>query len=293
MQVDDPSAIYAPADFPDIEQRNHSIVQTVSNVTLYHISDGTEKHQQSRVWRRKVRDILQNHQERILQFFSKPLPENHPIKVAQTLLTKYGKPLSNFDPSKNPPQFLKDYIQDVSGSGFVSLNTYLNELMEGVRRTSECSTSRWITMTRHMLDHMRDVGDELIRLDQKLSSACTHLDWVVESILQFSNLPHPDIDGFQEMMELYIKRQFDSHPIEQYYWDYIHTLQKYSGLRDILIPQRTANLAEPICCICMTEPIIMAMVPCGHTFCTNCSKRTIVCHICRKQVTSRMRIYFG
>jgi hypothetical protein len=37
----------------------------------------------------------------------------------------------------------------------------------------------------------------------------------------------------------------EKHPIESLYWDYIYTIQKYSGLRDILIPQRTAATNEP------------------------------------------------
>jgi hypothetical protein len=101
------------------------------------------------------------------------------------------------------------------------------------------------------------------------------------------------IEGFQEMMDKYIEKQFETNNLKKLYWDYIFSLQKYSHLRDILIPQRLANEKESLCCICMTEPVVIAMGPCGHTFCTNCSKRTIVCHICRQQITSRLRVYFN
>jgi hypothetical protein len=144
-----------------------------------------------------------------------------------------------------------------------------------------------------MLDYMRDVGDELIRLDQKLRNECSLLDSVTDKIDQLIGLPNPDIPGFQEMMESYIHKQFKNHPIEALYWDYIFTLQKYSILRDILIPQRMANQVDPLCCICMTEPVIMALIPCGHTFCTNCSKRTLVCHVCRQIVSGKLRVFFG
>ena len=283
---------YAPADFPDVVTRNpSSLLQTVSNLTLYHISSTNDKVQQSRVWRKKVRDILQNHQERILQFFVKPIPNDHPLKVANSLLSKYGKIVPNLDLSKSPPQFLKDYIVDVSGSGYSTLNTYLQDLY--LTRQQDSPITRWLNMTRHMLDYMRDVGDELLRLDLKLASECSHLDSVVENVSQLISLPDPDLPGFHKMMEDYIEKQFEKHPIEKYYWDYIYSLQKYSALRDILIPQRIANQVEPVCSICMTESVVMAMVPCGHTFCTNCSKRTTVCHVCRQAVTSRLRVFFG
>jgi len=286
---------YSPADFPDADivdsKNNIGISTTVSNLTLYHISDNVEKQQQSRIWRRKVREIIQNHQEQILQFFVKPLTSDHPLQISRQLLIKYGKLYPSYDSSRPTPLLLKDYLVDISSNGLDTLNKYINGLM--LANLKDTPVTRWISMSRNMLDYMRDTGDELIRIDQKLKNECIHLDSVTEKVTSLINLPNPDIDGFEEMMKRYIEKQFEKHPIHQVYWDYVYTLQKYSALRDILIPQRIVNISEPICCICMTEPIVMAMVPCGHSFCTNCSKRTTACHICRQVVTSRMRIFFG
>ena len=287
---------YAPADFPDVDildRPQHTLTNSINTVAIYHISDATERHQQTKAWRKKIRDILQNHQERILQFFTKPLPTEHPLKVAHVLLTRYGKThvSPNFDLSRNPPQFFKDCIIDISGQGFQQLNSYILELEKN--RMYESPITRWMTMTRHMLDYMRDVGDELLRIDQKLQSECALLDAVVDNVTHLTNLGNPGVDGFEQMMEVYITKQFEKHPIEPLYWDYIHTVQKYSGLREILLPQRTASQVEPVCCICMTEAAITAFVPCGHTFCMNCSKRATQCHVCRQAVTSKMRLYFS
>ena len=293
MQV---TAVYAPADFPDVEvidtKHQVNLTNSVSNVILYHMYDTVEKHQQSRLWRRKVREIIQNHQEQILQFFTKPMSNEHPLRTARALMAKYGKALHQ-ESYKNPPSFLKDYIVDISSNGIDSLNEYIETLMKSPSRCKDSPVTRWTSMTRQMLDYMRDVGDELIRIDQKLKDECSHLDTIVDKVMSLIALPDPEIEGFENMMEQYIEKQFMNHPIQNVYWDYIYTLQKYSALRDILMPQRLVNISEPICCICMTEPIVMAMVPCGHTFCTNCSKRTIVCHVCRQAVTNRLRIFFG
>ena len=283
-------SVYAPADFPDANGLTQSgIMNTISRVTLYHISETSDKLQQSKQWKRKVREILQNHQERVLQFFTNPVTNEHPLKVAQLLLAKYGK-ANKVEVNKNT-QFLKDFIKEAEPKGSDQLNEYL-ETLSG-NRSKDTPIHRWMSMSRHMLDYMRDVGDELLRIDQKLQSECQQIDSVIDKVTQLIGLPDPEIDGFQDMMEAYIEKQFKKHPIEDIYWEYIYTLQKYSILRDILIPQRLSNQSEPVCCICMTEPIIMAMIPCGHTFCTNCSKRSIVCHVCRQQVTNRVRIFFG
>jgi hypothetical protein len=288
------TAVYAPADFPDADvidnKHQVNLTNSISNMILYHMSDTVEKHQQSRLWKRKVREIIQNHQEQILQFFTKPIPNEHPLRAARILLAKYGKAYHQ-ESYKNPPSFLKDYIVDISSKGIDSLNEYIDTLMKS--RGKDSPIIRWTAMTRQMLDYMRDVGDELIRIDQKLKNECSHLDTIVDKVKSIIELPNPEIEGFENMMEKYIEKQFMNHPIQAVYWDYIYTLQKYSALRDILIPQRLVNISEPICCICMTEPIVMAMIPCGHTFCTNCSKRTTVCHLCRQVVTNRIRIFFG
>lgn len=287
---------YAPADFPDVDtvdRPQNTLMNSVNLVSLYHLSDVTEKIQQAKAWRKKIRDILQNHQERILQFFTKPLPTDHPLKIAHTLLTRYGKNhvTSNFDLSKNPPQFFKDFIVDTSDQGYQQLSKYIVDLEK--TRMNEPPITRWMSMMRHMLEYMRDVGDEILRIEQKIQSECALLDSVVEKVTHLSGLGNPGVDGFEEVMEEYIAKQFEKHPIEPLYWDYIHTVQKYSGLREILMPQRISSQIEPVCCICMAEVAVTAFVPCGHIFCMNCSKKTTMCHVCRQPVSSKMRLYFS
>ena len=45
------------------------------------------------------------------------------------------------------------------------------------------------------------------------------------------------------------------------------------------------------CSICMENPITTAIIPCGHTFCSNCIHTTNTCHICRVQIGSKLRIF--
>jgi len=286
--------VYASADFPDVDTSDikpqASLKVAVSNVILHHVSEASDKQQQFRQWRRKIKDVIQNHEEKILQFFAKPLPDDQPLKTAHTLLTKYGK-LSNYDTTRQVPHFFKQFIVDSPQNGLEDLNKYIEELMK--IRENDSPVQRWTSMSKQLLDYMRDTGDELIRIDQRLQSECIRIDTVAEKISQLVSLPNPELEGFQEMMDSYIDKQFQSSNFEKLYWDYIFTLQKYSALRDILLPQRAVTQSDPLCCICMTEPIVIALSPCGHTFCTNCSKRTVVCHICRQGVVSRLRVFFG
>ena len=78
-------AIYAAADFTDAQGNDArpigSIGSTVNNVSLYHITDANEKAQMARAWKRKIREIMQNHQERIIRFITTPLPTDHHQRV--------------------------------------------------------------------------------------------------------------------------------------------------------------------------------------------------------------------
>jgi hypothetical protein len=207
---------YAPADFPEpdlIDNKNQvSITTAVSNLTLHYISDTVEKQQQSRAWRRKVRDIIQNHQEQILQFFISPMRSDHPLQIARQILTKYGKLYPSYDTSRPVPTLLKDYLVDISSNGLDSLNQYIDGLMR--TREKDTAVLRWTSMSKQLLDHMRDVGDELIRIDQKLKNECSHLDTVIEKVTTIVNLPNPGIDGFEEIMVKYIEKQFQKHLLQ-------------------------------------------------------------------------------
>jgi hypothetical protein len=286
--------IYASPDFPDAGfsdmKPNTSVRQVVSNLTLYHISDTAEKQQQFRQWRKKVREIIQNHEEKILQFFIKELPDDQSLKAAHNLLIKYGK-ASTHDIFKQTPQFFKQFIQEAPQKGNDLLNSYIEELMKS--KINDPPIQRWVSMSKQLLDYMRETGDELIRIDQKLQSECSRIDLVTEKVLQLVALPNPEIPGFQEMMDLYIEKQFETSDLENFYWDYIFTLQKYSALRDILIPARAITQSDPICCVCLVNSVNIAFTPCGHTFCSDCSRRTSSCHICRQVISSRLKLFFG
>ena len=295
-----PGTAFASADFPDADGAApmNSLSSSVTSVSLYHLNDINEKNQQAKVWRKKVRDIIQNHQELIIDFLmQKPLPEAHVVKFASHILMKYGKVLtpgtnpSGFDTSKASLIYLKDYIVDNKVNGLEELNTYIKSLEEF--KASDTPLQRWTYVIKSLIDYMKVTGDELVNLDQRLQRECRHLDSAAEKLIQVSTLDTLEVEGFHEMVQTYITKLFEKHPIEKLYWDYMSTVQKYSAIRDVLTSQRVMNSAEPLCCICMTEVVVMAFVPCGHTFCSNCSKKTMTCHVCRQHVQNRVKLYFS
>lgn len=290
------AGMYAPADFPDANGIQPSTVtNVVTNMSLFHATESSDRQQMLRTWRRKVRDILSGHQEKILQYFTKPLDPEHPLRQARQLITKFGRapPSQAIDWSRQQNITFREILQDVSGNGIADLNAHVAALEKA--RAQEPACVRWVSVNKQLLEYLKTLGEELFSIEGKLVNECNLLDQVAEKVGQLIALPQPALAGFPEMMEEYMRLQFENHKIHSLYWNYIDTLQKYSVLREMLLPTRTAllNDNDPLCCICMTEVVTMAFVPCGHTFCQNCSKRTLICHVCRAPIVNRLRVYFG
>jgi hypothetical protein len=54
------------------------------------------------------------------------------------------------------------------------------------------------------------------------------------------------------------------------------------------------SFCEKNMCFCDENPIQVALVPCGHTFCNSClPPSTKKCHMCRSNFTSKMKIYLN
>ncbi|XP_054152742.1 E3 ubiquitin-protein ligase cblA-like [Oppia nitens] len=45
------------------------------------------------------------------------------------------------------------------------------------------------------------------------------------------------------------------------------------------------------CKICLTNPIDWALLPCGHTFCGECTNQLATCPLCRQTIEGKTRIY--
>ena len=88
-----------------------------------------------------------------------------------------------------------------------------------------------------------------------------------------------------------IKEKFDS---------FVLARKRFSVFRDVLMTckktlKATDETADSSACIiCMQEPVKMAFVPCGHTFCLSCANKVIsTCYICRAKINSKLKLYFN
>ena len=102
-------------------------------------------------------------------------------------------------------------------------------------------------------------------------------------------------DSLMQSMEKYIETTFNENNIEEDYNAVIEEYRKFIELRDVIKTIRTVDVSEkePLCSICFDDTIQFAFVPCGHTFCNNCTKKQVLsCSICRGMVREIVKLYF-
>jgi len=117
----------------------------------------------------------------------------------------------------------------------------------------------------------------------KFSATITsQLNWL-------SNMPDC-IDGsiIVNNIEKIIEKYFDKENIVKLFKDYKTTYHKLMMLISFapreFMPKNT-------CAVCLTDPIDLVFVPCGHTCCSDCSSTISSCMVCRTKIDKKQKIY--
>lgn len=75
------------------------------------------------------------------------------------------------------------------------------------------------------------------------------------------------------------------------------TDNRSSGTRDGTDNETTAaeqSLQRRTCCVCLSKPIQVVLIPCGHAcLCRKCSRQLDTCPLCRLQIQATQRFYFN
>jgi len=106
----------------------------------------------------------------------------------------------------------------------------------------------------------------------------------------------PVYQPLMEASEVYLGNIFERNQIGETYGALIEAYRRFLAVRDIVIMMRAvqSNENEPLCTICLEEPVSYCISPCGHTFCTTCLRRQSVgCFICRTVIKDKIKVYFS
>jgi hypothetical protein len=256
-----------------------AIQNSLINASMFHVNEFTTNLDK---WKKEIYMQLNDQQKTVFSFLEITDSKEPAVSRASSFVEKFGntRPIQMQD---------TNYIKTLSGRGIDELNAYIRKL--DAEYSEEMILERWKKIKESLLTYMKSLGQELIQIDFALQTDCKQLDSFITKAKELIEFGNPGVEGYDTMIQTVIAKQFETKNIEASYWNFIYTLQKYTILRDLLFVDGIKK-EGPTCCVCMEEPSTTVFVPCGHTFCSSCSKKKIMCHVCRSPIQNTLRIYF-
>jgi len=233
----------------------------------------------SQISKKKLKDLLIKHNHTL---FSMQKPSC--INTAESLFRRYGRVIP-----KEPPC--------ISLERDVSMDAVMEEFHDGLARITHLPPiDTFVSQSRWLLQQYRSIGEEVLRLETILFQKMDVLDKLHGKIPMMMNLAHNDaLPDLIASFTTYTEKVFEESSVEENYKSLLESYQKWNLCRQLLsLPLAMKSDAEPQCSICLLEPVSYTIVPCGHTFCSTCSKKqNTTCYICRGIIRERVKLYFA
>jgi hypothetical protein len=146
-----------------------------------------------------------------------------------------------------------------------------------------------------LFDLYKETGEKMLEMENQLKMRLEKMDKLQKRVgiimeLQ-SNEATPEL---VKSFDTYLQTYFKDLSVEHYYISLLQLYQKHIFLRDAIQFYKSSNVSnEPLCPVCFTETVNVAITPCGHTFCSSCSKRQMTeCCVCRGRIMNRQKLFF-
>ncbi len=295
---------YAPADFLDANDTMPPEIaldptssgtfvpysQLVANVANRHIQEVKEKTvsgaTNGAAWRKRMKEFMGSKNEDLLSFLRKPLSSHPTLSQADSFMRKFG--MQTFTPTHHS---LREIFLDASGTSLVP------KLEEELLQVGPASSVKLTEEVRWLYDAYRQAGEQVMKNESMLRVKLDLLDKMHQKALGLADLPvNSQTAVFREAAMEYLTVFFKEQSIEEDYKNYIESYRRFAALKEMITTFRFTDLQdkEPLCSICLNEPVSHCVSPCGHTFCFSCVKRQMSnCYMCRAGIKDRIRIFFG
>lgn len=236
--------------------------------------------------RRTLRELYSRESAHLFEFFHQPISSISAVQTAIHLLRRFGRSDYSAKAVK-----IKDLCLDVC------VESALEGLNAKLAAAAATDLSGCIHQWQILTDSWKTASSEMLKAQGRLETAVNNLQSLQKKISDILLLPTNDEYGaILDATEKYLRRAFEENKIEDAYKEFIENCKTLYCLQDLIASFRFLVNAqtEPICSVCLTEPVSMTTVPCGHTFCQTCGQRqTMTCYICRSTVSQKIKIFFS
>jgi hypothetical protein len=246
------------------------------------------------VSRKKLREIITKQNNNLFGFLQRPDRTPHTNGIAEAIFRRYGHDI---------PSLHRGTAQAISRelNLDISMNTTVNELNTSLERNTPGGLTAFGTLTiqlKWLFTQYKTLGEEILRLEAILSQKIETLDKLQQRTPIITGLTNNDaLPELLESFGKYLEKVYQDSKIEDTYRQLAETYKKWNIVREIIALQSAVtetNTTGNMCSICLTETVGFAVVPCGHTFCTSCSRKmNMNCYICRGVIREKLKLYFN
>lgn len=267
-------------------------VQNIMNRQNSEIKANTEPVLQPlyQVSRKRLRELVQRHNNELFKFLERPDRTPNSLGIAEALFRKFGQ---------EPPTVARS-TPPISRELF--LDTSMNQVVTDLDTTMAKDTGMpgsLQTLTTHMkwaFNQYKMTGEEVMRLEALLNQKTEILDKHQNRLNAMMTLKANEaLPSLLDAFHAYSTEIFKEANFETTYKELAEAYKKWNVLRELITFQNitSPDTKEPMCAICLADPITHTVVPCGHTFCTSCVRRmNVSCYLCRGTVRERVKLFF-
>lgn len=251
------------------------------------------------IGRKKIKELVTRQNNTLFSFLQHPERTPSALGLAETLFRRYGHEAPQY---RGGSSISRELNVDVSMATVLEdVSVRLGAVRGDVEGADASGTSHDLSVLSHQLRWIfvqyKTVGEEVQRLETLLQQKTEMLDKLQKRMPLIMNLTSntaypPLLEAFQA----YLEQAFQGSQIETTYKELVEAYKKWQVLRELVALPAIANqnsAQEPTCTVCLTDAITHAVVPCGHTFCTQCVRRmTNQCYVCRGQAREKLKLFF-
>lgn len=243
--------------------------------------------------RKRLRELVTKQNNELFGFLRHPDRTPHPTGIAEAIFRRYGHDIPSLHRGIQP--ISKELNVDISMN---STMTEFNTQMTRNVQESDGPLTNLASQLKWVLTQYRHLGDEILRLETILTQKMEALDKLHQRMPIISSLSTNDaLPDLLDAFGKYLEKTFQDSKIEGTYTQLAEAYKKWNILREIISLQQTiteSGSIESVCSICLVDSVAYAVVPCGHTFCSGCSRKmNMNCYLCRGTIREKLKLYFN
>ncbi len=259
------------------------VTTAIHNISARHMHDIASELPDNRIsirtWRYQIQECMKRGQAQLFKFLLTSGPEPDILKRAGDTVTKYAKATWNFASS------VRDLTLDTkTDTVYSELESELGVPVSTIGDVQKRVNSAYTTAAAAVCDAEERLEEKL----QRVNAA----DVCVRHLLELGHTPA--LEATKAPVQAYLESVYEAADIEADYKSLIHAYKRFAVLKGLVSLGSIQQTPAPTCTICMTKEVTHATLPCGHTYCEECSRSQVTsCYTCRVQVRDRVRLFFS